>query len=198
MLALAALVATGCATTSAHPAGLTATRQVYITPVRPDGSQVSSFAATSVAARASCIPGSEAIGQAYRCFAGNHIYDPCWAVKTAAPTVLCLEYPWSVTAARLSVTGQLSPIPYQGGIGEPWGVELADGRRCVLLQGAHPVYDGRIVDYYCSPQLFLLRGLAKTSPVWRASSVIQRAGKTAAGPVEQIQIAWFGRADTFR
>jgi hypothetical protein len=181
-----------------HSATLTATRQVEVSPVNPDGSPASGFRTTSTASHASCDPGSEAIGQAYRCFAGNYVYDPCWAVKATTPTVLCLPYPWSVTDVRLLVTAPLTAIPNEGGAGLPWGVELAGGRRCVLLQGAHSLFDGHVVDYYCDPQLSLLGGLTKTEPVWRASSVLEKGAKPAPGPTEQIAIAWFGRPDSSR
>jgi hypothetical protein len=191
-------LATGCSSTPARSTTPAATRQVHVAPVEPDGSPARGYRTTSTASNASCSPGSEAIGQAYRCFTGNFVYDPCWAEKAATPTVLCLAYPWSVANARLSVSAPLSPIPNQGAAGLPWGVELAGGQRCVLLQGAHSVFNGRVIDYYCGPGLSLLRGLDESGRAWRADSVTQKSGKLATGPTEEIRIAWFGRADTYR
>jgi hypothetical protein len=193
-MAAAALAA--CSSGSA-PAALTATRQVQVSPVSADGSPVRGFRTTHTVAGASCEPGSEAIGQAYRCVAGNSLYDPCWATRSAAPTVLCLPFPWSVTGIRLEVSAPLGAIPAESGTNEPWGVELAAGQRCVLLQGAHSVFAGRVIDYYCNAQLSLLRGLTRTAPVWRAASVTGAAGNQALGPSEQIKIAWFGTPDSF-
>lgn len=196
-IALAMLSGTlaGCSST-ARPGALTATRQVHVSPVGPDGSPVRGYRTTVTAGRAGCEPGSEAIGQAYRCFAGDFLYDPCWAEKASTPTVLCLAFPWSVTDIRLTVSAPLSPIPPAGPISEPWGVELANGQRCVVIQGAHSTFDGRVIDYYCNARLSLLRGLAKTGAVWRAASVIGTSGHQAAGPVREIRIAWFGRPDS--
>jgi hypothetical protein len=194
-LAMLSVTLAGCSST-ARPGALTATRQVHVSPVGPDGSPVRGYRTTVTAGRAGCEPGSEAIGQAYRCFAGHFLYDPCWAAKASTPTVLCLAFPWSVTDIRLTVSAPLSPIPPVGPISEPWGVELAGGQRCVVIQGAHSTFDGRVIDYYCNARLSLLRGLAKTGPVWRAASVIGTSGHQAAGPVREIRIAWFGRPDS--
>jgi hypothetical protein len=183
------------------PTASTATRQVRVSPVTSTGARAGGFRVAITAANAMCEPGSEAIGNAYRCFAGNAIYDPCWAEKAPTPTVLCLPYPWSRSEVSLRVRGQLGAIPSQGGpgLGEPWGVELRGGQRCLLAQGAHTEFAGHVIDYYCSTKLWLLRGLTERGPVWRADSVIvSTAGKQSRGPVEQIRIAWFGRPDTSR
>jgi hypothetical protein len=180
----------------------TATQQVRLSPVTRNGAPADGFRVASTAANATCEPGSEAIGRAYRCFAGNAIYDPCWAEKAATPTVLCLPYPWARRDIKLLVREPLGAIASNGagpGPGEPWALELAGGQRCVLAQGAHSVFAGRVIDYYCSTKLWLLRGLTRNRPVWQASSVIAaHSGKLARGPVEEITIAWFGLPDTFR
>ncbi len=199
-LALSALLA-ACGASAGSSAAGPATRRVQVSPVTSAGAPAAGFRVASTAAHATCEPGSEAIGRAYRCFAGNAIYDPCWAEKAATPTVLCLPYPWSRSEVTLRVRGQLGVIPDQGGPGlsEPWGVQLTGGQRCLLAQGAHSEFGGRVIDYYCSPKLWLLRGLTESGPTWLASSVItSSAGKLARGPVEEIQVAWFGRPDTFR
>lgn len=196
-LAVAAVLLAACSS-APTPTALTATRQVHVSPVGADGSPVSGYTVTKTASRAGCEPGSEAIGQAYRCFAGNFLYDPCWAVRAGTPTVLCLAVPWSMTVIRLHVGAPLGAIPPTPAPTEPWGVELADGQRCQLLQGAHSAFRGRVIDYLCTSRLSLLRGLSTTSAVWRAASVIETAGKQASGPSEQIKIAWFGSPDRYR
>jgi len=194
---VAPVVLAACGSAAPHPAALTATRQVHVSPVGPDGSALSGFRTTQTVADASCEAGSEAIGRAYRCFAGNFVYDPCWAERAGTPTVLCLPFPWSVADIRLEVGAPLSAIPAEPGTSEPWGVELADGQRCVLLQGAHSLFAGRVIDYYCNAQLSLLRGLNQTGPVWRAAGVTGAAGNQALGPSEQIRIVWFGSPDSY-
>jgi hypothetical protein len=176
------------------------TRQVHVSPVTAAGARVAGYRVTSRAAHAQCSQGSEAIGQAYRCFAGNAVYDPCWAEKAGSPTVLCVADPWLRTAAELQVSSPLGPIPAEGGggPGEPWGVQLAGGQRCVLAQGAHGSFDGTVVDYYCTPGLSLLRGLDRSAATWTARSVIDKSGKLSAGPTQKIAIAWYGSPARFR
>jgi hypothetical protein len=197
--ATAAPVLAACGSAPGRPtAALTATRQVHVSPVGPDGSPVRGFRTMRTASHAGCEPGSEAIGRAYRCFAGNFLYDPCWAERGGTPAVLCLAFPWSVTDIRLTLSTPLSSIPATAAPAEPWGLELASRQRCVLLQGAHSVFAGRVIDYYCSPRLSLLRGLVESSAVWRAASVIVVAGKQALGPSEQVKTAWYGSPDSYR
>lgn len=190
-------VIAGCgsspATVPVRGGGAAPTRQVHVSPVTSAGVAVPGYRVTSRASGASCSPGSEAIGQAYRCFAGNAVYDPCWPAKTSSPTVLCVADPWLRTAAELKVSSALGAIPATGtNASEPWGVQLVSGQRCVLAQGAHNEFSGQVVDYYCTPGLALLRGLNRKPATWTAHSVLTKAGKLAVGPVEQIQIAWYG------
>jgi hypothetical protein len=191
------LAACGSGTPAAHASQ--PTRIVYVSPVSASGAAASGYRTASTATRASCTPGSEAIGQAYRCFAGNYVYDPCWAEKAATPTVLCVPDPWSRTDARLGVSGGLAAIPNEGAVGEPWGVELQDGKRCVLFQGAHSAFRGATIDYDCGPSLSLLHGLRKGSGGWVARSVVtDKSGHMSAGPNEKIAIAWFGSPVRYR
>lgn len=184
---------------AAPPTAAPRTQQVHVSPVTAAGARVPGYRVTSRAAHAQCSAGSEAIGQAYRCFAGNAVYDPCWAEMTASPTVLCVADPWLHTAAELQVNSPLGAIPAVGGggPGEPWGVQLAGGQRCALAQGAHSTFDGKVVDYYCMPGLSLLRGLDRGSATWTARSVIDKSGKLSRGPTEQIAIAWYGSPAQF-
>jgi hypothetical protein len=198
MLALTAATLAACGSAPARPAALTATRQVHVSPVGADGRPVSGYRITKTASHAGCEPGSEAIGQAYRCVAGNFLYDPCWAERADTPTVLCLPFPWSVTVIRLDVDAPLTAIPAATGTSEPWGLELAGGQRCVLLQGAHSLFGDRVIDYYCNSRLSLLRGLTRGAAVWSAASVTDIAGKQARGPAEKIKIAWYGSPDSYR
>jgi hypothetical protein len=197
LIALAVATLAGCA--SARAPALTATRRVHVSPVGADGNPVKGFRTTTTTSHAGCEPGSEAIGQAYRCFAGNTVYDPCWAERAATPSVLCLPYPWSVTDVRLEVDAPLTPIATIPAAtpNEPWGLELANGQRCELFQGAHTLFDGRVIDYFCNSRLSLLRGLTTSTAVWRAASVTVTGGKQALGPSEQIKIAWYGSPDSF-
>jgi hypothetical protein len=200
----AAAVVAGCG--SAAPATVSVqgapphTQKVYVRPVTSTGAAVRGYRVTSHAAGGQCSAGSEAIGRAYRCFAGNGVYDPCWAEKASAPTVLCVPDPWARTAAELRVSAPLSAIPPAdaGGAAEPWGVQLSGGQRCVLAQGAHNAFRGQVIDYYCPSGLSLLHGLNLKAATWTARSVLDKSGKLASGPLEKIAIAWYGRPALFR
>jgi hypothetical protein len=190
--------AAACGSGAPGPGAGVQTRTVHVSPVTSSGVAVAGYRTLTTAANASCEPGSEAIGQAYRCFAGNAVYDPCWAEKAAVPTVLCVADPWSRTDARLTVSSQLSPIPAEGGIGEPWAVQLSGGQRCLMVQGAHGAFQGHVIDYYCGQGLSLLRGLTTGSQPWTARSVVITSGQQTRGPVQTIAIAWYGSPDRSR
>lgn len=180
-------------TVSISGAAAAHTQTVHVSPVTRAGAAVEGYRVTSRASDASCEPGSEAIGEGYRCSAGNYLYDPCWAEKTATPTVLCLAEPWLRTVAQLQLNAALPAIPHaNGGSVEPWGLQLADGNRCLLAQGAHNAFDGTVLDYYCTSRLALLRGLNRTRTTWTARSVVDTHGKLSRGPTEKIEIAWYG------
>ena len=203
LLAVTALTAVaGCGSAAApsavHVQGTQRTQQIYVSPVTSAGAAVPGYRITAHAAGALCESGSEAVGQAYRCSAGNYLYDPCWAEKAAAPTVLCLASPWLhiVTALRLDTPlAALAHVPVEAG--EPWGLRLAGGQQCDLAQGAHNVFRGQVIDYYCPAGLALLRGLNRKPATWTARSVLIKPGKLVGGPVEQIQIAWYGSPDRY-
>jgi len=175
------------------------TQTAYVRPVTSAGAPIEGYRVTSSAPDASCEPGSEAIGEGYRFSAGNYLYDPCWAEKAATPTVLCLADPWLRTVAELRLNSALPAIPREDGASvEPWGLQLADGNRCLLAQGAHNPFDGTVLDYYCTSGLALLRGLNRTRATWTARSVVDTHGKLSGGPTEKIVIAWYGSPVRFR
>jgi hypothetical protein len=174
------------------------TQKVYVSPVTSAGALVGGYRVTSRVSDASCVPGSEAIGEGYRCSAGNYLYDPCWAVKAATHAVLCLADPWLRTVTELRLNSALPALQREdGGSIEPWGVQLANGNRCLLVQGAHNAFDGTVLDYYCTSGLALLRGLNRTGTTWTARSVVDTRGKLTGGRTEMIEIAWYGRPVRF-
>jgi hypothetical protein len=102
----------------------------------------------------SCFSGSLPVDDphAWRCLAGDVIYDPCFAPPTEShPTELACGSPWSgLTMLRLT-----DPLP--GGAANKatapsagWLLQLANGARCQLSQGAAGTTDGVPVAYLCS------------------------------------------------
>jgi hypothetical protein len=152
---------------------------------------------------AQCEAGSDSVPQAYRCFSGGGIADPCW-LDNADPgqaTVLCQEKPWSTQIVRFSVpAGGLEPFfgpPQPIDPGSPWGVQLSDGERCIAVQGTHDSFDGKVVDYGCGPNHnhVLLRSLDKSSPSWTYQSAYLRGASYTPGPVEHVRTAWYASPD---
>jgi hypothetical protein len=100
-----------------------------------------------------CTGASEtALGDVYRCYdptAG--VQDPCWLdpADSSRHTAVCPTAPWSHDLIRERVEHRLAhlkPRKIDRKI-EPWGLQLANGRRAVLFEGAHDTYHGRPVDY---------------------------------------------------
>ena len=143
---------------------------------------------------------SEAIGNiAYRCASGNRIYDPCWRDGASQTEfVVCATGPWAGVVYRFRVPGLLLKVGVTWGrnaASYPWGVELANGDQCILLQGAHdstqPGGKGLIVDYSCRSGIVLLRNLRRGG-AWTIGSARYEGGQyTLLGDVS-IRRASFG------
>jgi hypothetical protein len=146
------------------------TQKVYVARSTPS-SIAPGLQVTRTAGGANCGPASEAIGNAYRCFAGSGVYDPCWPdAQATSPAVLCLEAPWSHDVIKLVLASSLPPLIGSTGTAPPWGLHLTDGSNCVLEQGAHDSFNGRPVDYFCGGQEVVLRSLDTASTQWRAQT----------------------------
>ena len=197
-LAGVALVFAIAASGAAGPAlSAPATRVVFVAPVDRHGRELPGDVVTRTS-KGSCEPGSDVLsGSVYRCFFGNFVVDPCWAVRAGAtPTkaVLCMEFPWSRQVIRLDTHGLApSTSPQTASLAGPWGVQLANGDRCLAAQGAHGIFKGRVVDYQCTKRLALLRGVRRAQAVWTYDSVVTGAsGISRPGPTESVRTAWFG------
>jgi len=175
-----------------------ATRSVHlVAPVDLNGRLMPGFSVKEQL-NGECETGSDAFSRAYRCFAGNHIYDPCWAYREATgPAVLCLEQPWATTATRLNLQAPLDLLgdAVTGSNKVPWGMQLVDGRRCLLAQGTHDVFDGRVVDYACDNTIVILRGIDTSRPSWVATTARFVSGHYEPAGNRNVRTAWFGRPD---
>jgi hypothetical protein len=164
---------------------------------------LSGYAVTSTSTGAMCLPASEAVQGAYRCFAGNFVYDPCWAAADRAATpsaVLCLTRPWDSSVTRLVSGGRLAPQDrtISGSSATPWGVQLSGGTRCVLAQGTHDLFAGKVVDYTCEDsRTVVLRGIAIDGAQWRVATATRNSTGYTAGPSTLVARAWFGSPDPY-
>jgi hypothetical protein len=87
---------------------------------------------------------------AYRCFAGNNILDPCFArpASSTPPEVACLATPWSA-AEVLTLTEPL-PEPDPQLSRRAWAFQLDNGARCVASTGTVPQVQGIDLGYHCT------------------------------------------------
>jgi hypothetical protein len=87
---------------------------------------------------------------AYRCIAGNAIFDPCFAPPDPAKPLelACVADPWS-NAEVLQVSGALPTGGPADGGPRPWAFELDNGVRCVAATGTVPAVDGVDLGYDC-------------------------------------------------
>jgi hypothetical protein len=90
---------------------------------------------------------------AWRCFIGNYIHDPCFSSQYDRGIALCPDVPWRKTGVRIRLT---KPLPRAYGNHsapslrlKPWALELYDGRRCLFASGASSVVEGQRLNYFC-------------------------------------------------
>ena len=149
------LVVAGCAAlagcgTRATPATTTpATTRREFRAYDPAGALTVPVGST---ASGSCWESSIAVAaaNAYRCFSGNSIEDPCFASTPSATVVACLADPWA-KAVVLNLSGAL---PAASGPGSaqlaPWSLQLAGGVRCTVTTGQVRVETGQAYNFHCS------------------------------------------------
>ena len=135
-------------------------------------------------ARGYCWTGSigTARANAWRCFVGHDIHDPCFAASPHATSVLCAVSPWQRSLTRITLTQKL-PLsnanpPGKPMRGEPWAFKLASGAICTRLQGAGGLIAGKPVSYGCSDQSTLL-GTARRGRVWTIAAAASFTAKTS-------------------
>jgi hypothetical protein len=154
ILAISALafVLTGCAD---HQAEATAARQPPATATESFSAyDPSGDLAVKVAANATGTCWTSSIAapapDAYRCFAGNAILDPCFARPGAigATEVACLAAPWS-PAKLLTLTAPLPKSDPQTAH-RAWAFQLDNGVRCVASTGTVPQVQGINLGYRCT------------------------------------------------
>jgi hypothetical protein len=217
-LTMVALLASIAAVTASTPAraGATkpkgsATRVVETAPVTSSYLPVPGLQILDRGFAEECEAGSDSVGNAYRCFAGHGVYDPCWTDDSdpLVPAVICQGRPWEKRVYRFKLAqGGLQPFyepPVKTGAFEPWAVELATGERCVAAQGAHDSFDNghRVVDYGCvnkagkADRRVLLRGIDRAHRRWRIGSATYnvKRNKYRVGPKVGIVTAWYAMQD---
>jgi hypothetical protein len=117
-------------------------------------------------------------GIAYRCSAGHGLFNACWR-EGPNPTefVICTGDPWQSRVVRLRSPNLLlyPGVTHEKAATYPWAIELADGNRCTVVQGAHGAVrtHGRVftVDYGCRRNdLVLLREGLQRGRLWQVKA----------------------------
>jgi hypothetical protein len=106
---------------------------------------------------------------AFRCFVGNYIHDPCFE-NTVMPSsyVLCPLYYPGTKVLRINLT---KPLPAHPSVSDPtryqpWALQLANGRWCEVITGATGLVAGLRINYGCTPPGILVGAPRRTSPTW--------------------------------
>jgi hypothetical protein len=141
-----------------------------------------------------CNGGSSAIDRndAWRCFAGSFVYDPCFSSTAAPGIVLCPAGPWSGSGVEIKLTAKLTGANRRAPstAGDPWALETTSGLKCELATGATSILDHRRANYFCGKNKDVLWGSpSRTSEPW----MIYAAPATATRLVrhDKIGAAWF-------
>jgi hypothetical protein len=120
-----------------------------------------------------CFAGSIADprSDAWRCFIGNTVNDPCFSDPAVASWVLCPAdgTPFGTKVLRLALAKALpKSLGNHGaaGEGDPWAIKLPGGRVCTSLTGATFSFHGKRVNYGCDRGTFLAGNPNRSTPTW--------------------------------
>ena len=147
--------ATGTGTTTTvplPPITPLATRVEFFEPY--DGTRLDPSVRVDGTRSGSCFSGSLPVDDphAWRCMTANEILDPCFAPPVEAdPAVLACGTPWS-GVELLRLEGPLPRALADRGSAPSvgWLLQLSNGVRCQISQGAAGIVDGVAVAYLCS------------------------------------------------
>lgn len=135
ILTACATATTGSASSATSTSQPSRTRQITYEPFSAPGT-IAATLRVSRTVSGHCVAAGVAGNSSYRCFAGNGIYDPCFAPAgaTSGP-LLCTTDPADPEVVQFDV-GTL-PGPLAGAPEDrPWAIQLAHGQICVLVDAA--------------------------------------------------------------
>jgi hypothetical protein len=125
---------------------------------------------------------------AWRCLAGNDIYDPCFAPPGASNVtqVACARSPFSgVYLLNLTTPLSKSSSPRTTAT-YPWYLVLSNGQQCDGFDGAGPpTVDGVTLDYVC-------KGGGASDPNYGTQAWTVQYGSNESGPLQSLTVvqAW--------
>ncbi len=130
----------------------------------------------------------------------NQVYDPCFENPFAPAStaespgeVACMTSPFANEVTLLTLNEPLdrdkeaAPAADAESWNLPWGVELAGGERCLLLDDIELVLAGEAVHYDCADRGKILGGVDRGQPLW---TVIYLADGETETTLADVAIAW--------
>jgi hypothetical protein len=113
---------------------------------------------------------------AWRCFEGNNILDPCFAGPPRFAVVACAESPFSPKVVLLRLSKALSSgdnptTKWLQPKGMPWGLRLSNGDTCVFVTGATDAVGGERLNYACRKTGWIIGAPDSATGTWTARSV---------------------------
>ncbi|HEX5414045.1 MAG TPA: hypothetical protein VFZ25_00165 [Chloroflexota bacterium] len=146
---------------------------------------------TSNQVSGSCFASSLAAtrSDAWRCMAGNVIYDPCFSIPNNSNQLVCVRDPRDPsTFVTMTLTKALpapEPVPAEK---HPWFVQLADGSVCNFFTGATGAVNGERINYGCSDGWDIV-GEPQTGTVWTAQQVLLAPMSTTVQKSAKVELA---------
>ena len=146
-------------------------------------------------ARGYCWTGSSADPRedAFRCFVGNEISDPCFSDGSKrTKVVLCPLVTPASKVLRIDLTRKLpagNPPTADPTRSDPWAVRTTGGRWCTILTGATGRIAGLRISYGCTGGRILLGSPRRKTSTWTIFSApgVRSSGFRAVG----LQSAWW-------
>jgi hypothetical protein len=181
--------------TPATPVVVTQTEAVVITPVDAGGLKANYRRVDSVVGN--CIGPSlvtTARADAWQCVVGanNTLLDPCFAASTESqPALFCFRRPWEATVMLMVLNAPLPagrPSTNDPTTPQPWGFELADGGRCMVVTETMPLIANQRVSANCLDSRKAIGDVDRSQPAWSILVV-----RDANSQPQRIQIvrAWY-------
>lgn len=145
--------------------------------------------------RGFCNGGSDAIvrSDAWRCFFGHMVADPCFSSDKANGIVLCPAAAWERFGVKIKLT---KALPTSDGwkvapskSGKPWGIRTTSGLNCSMTTGATSAIGRRRANYACGGGQWLWGAPERKYTPWKIYVAPVTAHKLTRQA--EIGIAWF-------
>jgi hypothetical protein len=137
-----------------------------------NGGQLARGVRVAKSASGHCWTSSDADARpdAWRCFVGNYIYDPCFSdTVTYSSYVVCPLYRPGSKVLRINLTKRLPSSSYSNTDPTrhtPWAVKTLGGKWCTIITGATGLIAGMRINYGCTGGGFLLGNPRRSTPTW--------------------------------